>query len=81
FYIHGYHLAATLEQDMQELLEITGSKTPSLKLKELSSPSRQVIAGYILLPILRRHIKDHNTAPAPRHVRETKTSGGRVTGR
>ncbi|KAI9236355.1 MAG: hypothetical protein BYD32DRAFT_418930 [Podila humilis] len=53
FYIHGYHLAATLEQDMQELLEITGSKTPSLKLKELSSSCRQVIAGYILLPILR----------------------------
>lgn len=53
FYIHGYHIAATPEQDMQDLLEITGSKATSFKLKEQNFPCRQVIAGYILLPFLR----------------------------
>ncbi|KFH69505.1 hypothetical protein MVEG_04317 [Podila verticillata NRRL 6337] len=58
---------------MQELLEITGSKSPSIKLKELSFPCRQVVAGN-----RRRHLEDHNTTPAPRHARETKTSDGDV---
>ena len=38
---------------MQDLLEITGSKAPSFKLKELNFPCRKVIAGYTMLPFLR----------------------------
>ncbi|KAG0352259.1 hypothetical protein BG005_008282 [Podila minutissima] len=53
-YVYGYRQAETKEQDMQELLAITGSRTPTFKLKELSFKCQEYYNyKYCLIPTLR----------------------------
>ncbi|KAG0342968.1 hypothetical protein BG000_010861 [Podila horticola] len=52
-YIYGYRQAETKEQDRQELLAITGSRTPTFKLKELSFKCQEYYNfSYYLIPTL-----------------------------
>ncbi|KAG0033026.1 hypothetical protein BGZ81_009583 [Podila clonocystis] len=52
-YVYGYRQAETKEQDRRELLAITGSQTPTFKLKELSFKCQEYYNfKYCLIPTL-----------------------------
>ncbi|KAF9373439.1 hypothetical protein CPB97_000540 [Podila verticillata] len=53
-YIYGYRQAETPDRDMQDLLAITGSRTPSFRIKELSFKCQECYSfNYCLIPTLR----------------------------
>ncbi|KAG0098805.1 hypothetical protein BGZ93_010275 [Podila epicladia] len=52
-YVYGYRQAESKEQDRRELLAITGSQTPTFKLKELSFKCQEYYNfNYCLIPTL-----------------------------